>query len=232
MILVAAPTSDKKDYCVNEWVNQLHNLTYLDYEVFVVDNSKDENHRNFFLNKGIECEWVKPEGHPVDYITASQNVIRNKFLSNNYSYLLMIESDVFVPENIIEILLPHNRAVVTIPYFVDYKKEGVRLCNQEVEPFYHSTTRLKHAYESFIDIKGDIQRCFAVGIGATLFHRSIIEQMPFRARNKENEQIENRSVFSDTYFYKDCAEKGIPVYMETSVISEHRYQNWYLNLDI
>ena len=38
-VLVSFPTSDKKDYCVDDFIKQIKNFTYPLYDIFVVDNS-------------------------------------------------------------------------------------------------------------------------------------------------------------------------------------------------
>ena len=43
-VLVAMPTADKKDYCVDEFIEQIKTFTYPLYDIFVLDNSKDPKH--------------------------------------------------------------------------------------------------------------------------------------------------------------------------------------------
>ena len=39
-ILVSCPTADVKDYAFNEWINNVNNFTYNNYDIHVVDNSE------------------------------------------------------------------------------------------------------------------------------------------------------------------------------------------------
>jgi hypothetical protein len=72
-ILVAFPTSDKKDYCVEDFIDQIKSFTYPNYDIFVVDNSKDESHVEMFWNRCFGTMVLKPFMSLLKMITLEAN---------------------------------------------------------------------------------------------------------------------------------------------------------------
>jgi hypothetical protein len=94
-VLISMPTADKKDYCVDEFINQIKTFTYPLYDIFVLDNSKDPKHVKKFWENGIKAVHEPVNGNFKEELARHQNIIRNYFLNGDYDYLLMLESDVF-----------------------------------------------------------------------------------------------------------------------------------------
>ena len=122
-ILIAFPTSDKKDYCVDEFIQQIKSFTYPLYDIFVVDNSKDSKHVRKFWKEGIKAIHEPLKGDFREELARHQNIIKDYFLAGDYDYLMMIESDVFTGECILEKLVSYaevyNAGVVTATYEID-----------------------------------------------------------------------------------------------------------------
>ena len=136
-----------------------------------------------------------------------------------YDYIFMCESDVFPPENIIEYLLHHELPVVTAPYFINYKENHPVVCVQELEPMYINKQSMLLSGDSvFSKWDGELHRVFSCGIGCTLIDMRVFDTVQFRHKEKDREVKTHSSVFSDTFFYKDLQDNGIPAYMDTSVI--------------
>ena len=73
-VLVCCPTSDKKEYCDEEYFEQLQSLTYPNYQVFISDNSKNNQYikkirkyKDIILNMNRRIETIKIR--PITYTT-------------------------------------------------------------------------------------------------------------------------------------------------------------------
>ena len=236
-ILLAAPTSDKKDYCFDKWADTVLNLDYPSYSVMLVDNSHDEEYYHKILDRGIYCIHVKPEGNVVDYITDCQNLIRYYVLKGGYDYLFSLETDVFPQRDTLLSLVLNNKPVVTAPYLVQYKGGDPTICwldanDQHIGKNSYLQTRLVDTKETLHRVTGKLVKVFACGIGCTLIHSEVLREIPFRSEVADNETRMDKSVFSDSLFYIDCMKKKIPCYLDTSLLVRHEYSGWDDNLDL
>ena len=122
-ILIGFPTSSVKDYCLDDFVKQITNFTYPLYDIFVVDNSKDKSHVKEFHKRGIKAISKPLDGDLREELAKHQNIIREYFLNGDYDYLMMIESDVFVGECMLENLISYaecsGAGAVTCTYAID-----------------------------------------------------------------------------------------------------------------
>lgn len=236
-ILIAAPTSDKKDYALDDWVDCVQSMKYPNYSVLLVDNSHNEEYYYKILDKGINCLHVKPEGNVVDYIAECQQLIRYYTLEGGYDYLFSLESDVLPHNDIILSLLHHNKPVVSAPYFVQYKGGDPSICLTKpiVQHFgkeSYMSTQMVNTKEGLSMLTGDLIKIFACGIGCSLIHRSVLERIEFRSSTASNETRTDKSVFSDSLFYLDCMKAKIPVYLDTRELVKHNYREWDSNIDL
>jgi hypothetical protein len=224
-ILVAAPTSDKKDYCLDVYTRQILSFTHPNYDIFIVDNSEDPNHIDRFWDLGLDAERVEPKGSPVEFITESQNIIREKVLMDGYEWLFMLETDVFVPLNILEYLVMYSNPVHTFSYFIS--NEGSALCLQGI------TTQVENKRGMRLDpytgdslFKGEIKPIseykvgmdfdvYATGVGCTFIHRDVLQEVEFRVDK------ESPGIFSDSYFFMDLKRLGISPVLDTTIIPAH-----------
>ncbi len=241
-VLVGAPISDKKDYCLWEWIDSINRLSYPNHDVFLVDNSEDPDYHRKLWEIGINCDHIEPEGTPVEYITKSQNIIRQYALDNDYDYLMFIECDVFCPPEIIEYLLHYDLPVVSGNYFLGEGHEpyggggSLRLSILDIEKDFRHCAKVEpiSLFESFKVFDGKLKKVFATHLGATLICREVLDLFPFRGApdvtGDKQESINNKSVFSDTYFFIDCMEAGVPVYSDMSILLRHDSRSW--NYDV
>lgn len=226
-ILVAAPTSRLKDYCFQDYAQQLRSFEYMNYDTFMVDNSTDPDYVKTIWEAGIDAQHIEPGGSPIEYVTLSQNMIRNKAINGGYDWLFMLESDVFVPPSILQYLMMHANDVHTFPYFI---KNGLEttLCLQAI------TSRVQYQRAQVLDpmtsmsmFTGDVKpisqykigcdvELYATGIGCTFIHRSVLERFEFRINKKAPH------IFSDSYFYNDLRTKKQTAILDTTFLPVHR----------
>ena len=119
-ILVGSPINEMYDYCIEEYTNRLKSLTYKNYDILLVDNSKTDS---FFKKlKTMNVPVIKDTWHeePRDRQVSSRNLLREKAIEN-YDYFLNLDQDVIPPKDIIERFLAHKRRALTGIYF-NYKQ--------------------------------------------------------------------------------------------------------------
>jgi hypothetical protein len=229
-VLVAMPTADKKDYCVEKFIKQIKTFTYPNYDIFVLDNSKDPNHVKLFWKNGIKAQHEPIKGDFREELARHQNIIRNYFLNGNYDYLLMIESDVFTGECIIENLVSYadvySASLVTATYEIR-KKENVlcltatsdsrRVRSEKIMPRNAGYSLMGQGCLPLRQMSTDVDyKITATGIGCTLFSREVLEEIPFRV-----DLTLNKNAFSDTFYFTDAQKKGYEVLINSDLVLHH-----------
>lgn len=150
-ILVACPTHEVKEYAFQRWINCVKNLTYPNYDIYVSDNSPNDDFMNHYKDQ-IPMERIDTtdiESLMVKRLNYSYEAIRQQFLEGNYDRLMIIESDVITPPDIIETL-------------IGWGKDG---------------DWISHAYPTRDNPKEDAIQ----GLGCSLFSRRLMEQYDFQS---------------------------------------------------
>lgn len=145
----------------------------------------------------------------------ARNVIAKHFLKSRATHLLFIDSDMLLPQGILERLLAHNKDVVsalyfgrTLPWPMFQVKKGNKLVVLERFP------------------KNTLFKADSVGLGACLVKRKVIE--------KVNESLgENEPMFKFTYrgkapivgedtnFCEKVREAGFKIFVDTGLEVKH-----------
>jgi len=219
-ILVGCPTSEHKAYCLEEYANAVKNLTYDNYDILLVDNSKGDDYFERIKSLGLPvkksdyCEGAK------ERIVKSRNLIRDVVLNEGYDYFFSLEQDVIPPKDVIERLLAHNKEVVSGVYFKDYEffDKNKRIFKKEVLPLAYMTfDRDKDLMKQlkFKDVSGEglieISLC---GVGCILIDKLILKKIKFR-------YVLDKKPFDDVWFCRDIREKGFKIYLDKSVKCKH-----------
>ena len=236
-VLISCPTAQAKDYCVDEFIEQIKSFTYPLYDIFILDNSPDENHVYKFWNNGIKAVHEPFNGNFKTFsgrkeLARHQNIIRNYFLNGDYDYLLMIESDVFTGESIIENLVSYadvyKAGAVTVTYEIKKEEEEVLCLTSTVDQLgVRSEKLLTRSVGHDIMGKGTLplnhllndtqSKITATGIGCTLFTRDVMENIEFRVDRKLSQ-----TAYSDTYIFTDIKKAGYEVLINSNLICTHK----------
>ena len=222
-ILVGAPTADVKNYCAEEWVNNVKSIIYpSSVDIFLADNSDDSANVEFLRSLGVQSERVKFKKNEsiISRITKGHNLVRKKALEGDYDFLLHLETDIFPPPEVLISLLSHRKSIASISYdiFDMHDREPVML---QLEEAYDSEPsgaiiRGKHNYGAY---DGTLKQAWANGVGCTLIHKSVLEKVKFRFDK-------DRDGFSDSWFAYDIRKLGIPMYVDTSMYAYHQNKDW------
>jgi hypothetical protein len=235
-VLIASPTSKSKDYCFDEWIDNVFSFKYPNYDVVVFDNTSDGGSYSNQLNERVCGKYGKNrikfkaynslKIHGVDVnsihmkLTMSHNDCRDFFLGKDYQYMLHLESDVFPPKDVIERLIFHNKHIVGAGYHIyDGKKRTLLVYNHlELAPN-RIMSKVSTTDDDILLMNGDCISVAQVGLGCTLLSRFVLQKISFRFEPEE-------SAFPDTYFTEDCHQIGVGVFCDTSFICRHENRTW------
>ena len=124
-ILVGCPVSEYHAYCTDEYLARAQELSYPNYDLFLVDNSAADTFSSYLHSKGVS--FVHDFATVKDIkqkIMLSRNVLRKKMLDEGYDYFLSLEQDVIPPKDLIERLLLHKKPIVSGVYYSYYPVQG------------------------------------------------------------------------------------------------------------
>ena len=153
-ILVACPTHECKEYAMQRWIDNVKNLTYPNYDIFVSDNSPTDEHLNRWKDQ-IDIEKINTKGMEelsVKRINYSYEEIREKFLKGNYDRLMTIEIDVIPAKNVIETMFKWGK----------------------------DSDWISHAYPARDASLAEGDELRVQGVGCSLFSRRLIEKYDFK----------------------------------------------------
>lgn len=221
-VLLACPINIVKDYCMAQWLDCIKNLTYSNYDIYLVDNSTNpEWHTKIRYKHNVKIDYVNGYNKEVRELMAlSMEKIRHKALKDNYDYLFILECDIFPPAEIIELLLAHDMPVVGTSYFTEHgEKTRLQLLQiEETKANYYESH-----YLEWLDVlkfyNGKVNYAYANGNGCILIDREVLEQITFRVNEKE-------IGYPDGFFHKDLFMLGIPNFVDTSIIVKHWNSRW------
>jgi len=236
-VLGACPTAAAKNYCFEEWIDNVMNFTYLNYDVRLYDNTDDGGKNANYLNEYVKSEYGNVDGKflaentlvkhnlKTDSIIAkmsfSHNDCRSYALNNGYDYLFHLESDVFPPKDVIESLMFRQKNVVGGLYFTGEGKHRFSMVMERLELSENNITSM-YLYSNGGEIRlfdGDVHRVAQIGLGCMLISRKAMERVPFR-------YVPNQNFHPDTYFSEDCDMLNIPIHLDTSIVCRHENRMW------
>lgn len=214
-ILVGCPTSFHKEYALEQYAEAIKSLTYPNFDVLLVDNSKDNVYfkkikkLNLPVIKGPYFESAR------DRIVASRNILREKILKENYDYFFSLEQDVLPPPDILEKLLQHKKELITAVYFANniipdsQTSELIPLVYKLID---EKTLDMRPLNENELWEAEGLMEVVSAGLGCVLIHKNILEKIKFRY---------DKNTFDDRWFFIDCYDKKIKVFADTSIKCKH-----------
>jgi hypothetical protein len=186
----------------------------------VVDNSKPSTQfEDIFIKNGIPYARSEHHKNPFTRVAEARQILNDRAVQGGYDYLLSIEQDVIVPDNLVDVLLSHNKLIVGAPYIVSSHTDENRWHLDHIV----SASKLDKVLAKVdgvdinewyvtkeIENKGiiPVKSC---SLGCTLISTEVLKQVRVRV----NLDI-NRA--DDSYFFQDCQDLGIPVFLDTSLL--------------
>ncbi|MBI2508197.1 glycosyltransferase family 2 protein [Candidatus Woesearchaeota archaeon] len=228
-ILVGSPVNEMYDYCIKEYVEAVKSLTYGNYDVLLIDNSKTDSFYKKLKSMKVNVIRGKYFEEPRDRMVHSRNILRQKVLEDNYDFFLNIDQDVIPPKEIIGRFLQHKKRVITGIYF-NYKnftpkklgsREGIRF--GRIFPTIWKFTNKKEVIQQLEEgeLTGELMQIASCGSGCLFIHNSVLKKISFHYSKEYDKKEKNYFVFDDAFFCKDLTELKIPIYADTSMICKH-----------
>ena len=235
-ILVCAPTASAKNYCFGEWIENVMNFTYPNFDIRLCDNTDDEGKNVHFLSHfvlekygsivGLNEKFFVENGHLIKVgsviarMAASHNDCRDALLLNDYQFMLHLETDVFPQHDIIEQLLFSRKSVVGALYNRDEGKFRKLMVQSRVYRGFNSFTSINLEPNDEVNfINGELREVASVGLGCVIIERNVFKKIKFRFEKGVNNH-------PDTYFSEDCFRNGIKIFANTSLIARHENRAW------
>jgi hypothetical protein len=230
-ILITTPIYDGKDYCLRDFIDNARQIqrSTPNSHLLLVDNSATDSYvrkcrRQY---RDISFAHVNRGRNSRDAICNSMNYARHHAIRYNYDYIMVLEEDLFPPKNVALLLYRHAKPVVGATYFISSMINGKLVSapciftNSVDEKTRQGGTRLINAKEwNTIISKPGLHRVHGMGLGCTLIDKEIFARFPFW-----NSRVHDGK-HHDVYFYMDLNNNNIPVYVDTSLVVEHRPSDW------
>lgn len=221
-VLIFAPISQVKDYCMPQWLEHISNLTYDNYFIYLVDNSEDRNYFKKYADSfpHIDYSWFNPKGlRSQDFIAESQERGRLYAMEGSFDYMMSIECDIFPPFDVIEQLLSNKKDIACGVYNWGFAEERKPLIQMAEHFDTHFQNRNMDIDEAYYFMDGKPKDIFHAGIGCALISAKVFHKIPFRSEP-------NSDAHSDTWFALDCFMRNFSIVADTSVVCEHQNQAW------
>ncbi|MBS3151239.1 hypothetical protein J4443_02560 [Candidatus Woesearchaeota archaeon] len=222
-VLVGSPVSDLYDYCFGEFADSRKSLTYPNYDLFFIDNSKLESFSKKLKDNNLPFTRIKYLENARERMVRSRNLLREKTLKEGYDYFLNLDQDIIPPKDIIERMLKHNKTILTGVYFVYNSQYSNQQASYLIPTLWVSdidfskasldgaSVRLMHPRELE---DNNVVRVVSCGSGCLLIHKSALEKIEFR-------YDPFFPYFDDNWFCRDAFYNGFDIFADTSIKCRH-----------
>lgn len=237
-VLVGCPTNKNYDYCLARFLKRVKSLSYDNYDVIMVDYSKEDDYFKKIHKKRTAVIKVRPEETQEKSKAKASNVLR-KLTLHAYDYLLSLEQDIIPPKNAIQALLNHNRNIISGVYFnpardgsivpvaytwlkqsefkeilanpIKYPDIALKIKQQGIK----SADELRKQL-SFEDVETNrLMEIKYVGLGCVLIKKDTLKKLVFKAVSEGKERPVN------VIFCEDARKLGQKVWLYTGVKCKH-----------
>lgn len=228
-ILVGSPVNEMYDYCIKEYISAITSLTYKNYDILLIDNSKTAGFYKKLKSMKINVAKGKYFEEPRDRMVYGRNILREKAINENYDFFLNLDQDVIPPKDIIERFLHHKKRVITGIYF-NYKRFTPKKLGEKEGTRYGGLFPTAWAFTDKKDVirqlredelTGGLLQIASCGSGCLFIHNSVLKKIKFHYSKEHDDPEKNYYVFDDAFFCKDLMKLKIPIYADTSMICRH-----------
>lgn len=230
-VLVASPIHDKMEYCLNEFIEAIKNISF-PHDFLLVDNSKDDNFF-FKIKEKIPVIRYSSKESNLKKVVHSRNLILEYAVKNSYDFILMMDSDVIPPKDIIEKLLSHKKDIVSGLYFNEFQSNNeikllpvawFYLTEEEFSELKSksniSVSRFEIRRHMTLE-EAESDKLFEVlypSAGCMLISRKVFEKIKYGL-------LDTSIITSDDiYFFDKAREAGFKMFVDTSIKCRHLFK--------
>lgn len=221
-VLIFTVTYEGKDYALDKFLSHAKQINYPNFRHIFIDNSKGEHYFEKLKGLGLDVHRVARGNSSREAIARAQNFARRIALEDGYDYIFSLESDIYHPPNIVQLLMRHALQVVTGLYMIGDRSAGVRIpCITKLVQTESGMlgTSLLPPEEWFAHVHKGLKQVAAGGFGACLIHKSVFSKIAFFYEP-------TLKGHSDVWFFNECQARGIPVFVDTDILLDHDNVSW------
>lgn len=156
-------------------------------------------------------------------LSYNRNYVVNQFLESGGDWLLMLDSDILITEEILQDMMNvinlYGAKIVTAPYYVvlgdDILLAAQRLQDQEISWAKYDKNKI---YDDIV----------AAGLGCILIHKDVFNAIKFQNTNKypwfadfSNDESSISWVGEDIFFCNKVVESGYKIYLSCNNVAKH-----------
>ncbi len=222
-VLIAIPTYDGMSYCLNEFLEAINKLTYSNFDVLIVDNSKTDEYSEKIRDLGFKVLRSQKFENPRETIVEARNLLRSEFLKGDYDYFFSVEQDVILVPDMIQKMLQHQKDIISGVYYKIREIAGIKnyypllmvACDEQGNAI--ETDKIDCSIRDMYrhEVDGDkLIPVEASGLGCIMILRNVVEKVRFRYDPE-------KQAFDDMLFALDSKKQGFKIWADTSLKCKH-----------
>ena len=221
-VLVGTTAHEGKRYIIDEFLSNVSKFTYPRFDIYICDNSRTSKYSNEIIYKakklGIDI-IVDRDAWCSDFrgrMVTSHNKLRERALKGNYDYLFILDQDILPCSNIIELLLAHNKDVVTGVYKINMGSQGiVNCCAKKRMKLVDGKFQSRWIQDSELN-SGLIEWTGMIPTGCLLLSKQVLEDVVFR----------HDGFLQDCVFYRDILLANHKIFVDSDIMCKHKSSDW------
>jgi len=226
-VLIAAPTSNRHDYVIDEWFECLKKQTFKDFDVLLINTKKDDDYAKKLRGHGarvLENIWDPEKANILVHLANVREQYRKVAVNEGYDYLFNLDTDILLPVDGVEELIGFDKDQVGFVVHVFPKttyqppcvfKHGRVMMNQD------NPKRNGLGYYSWSWVskyRGQLKRVYGTGLGVLLVKRKVFLEVPFRTHPTFR-------FGEDLWYYAEADDKGFESWCYVKRVP-HLNANW------
>lgn len=223
-VLVFTITYSGKDYVYDDFKKMSSLIEYPNMRHIWIDNTNDGGvYYKKLLSDGLEAYHVERGNNSREALARSQEFARKMAVNEGYDYILSLESDLFVPQDVIYRLLGRAKDVVGCLYMIGPSDNRIPCITvpkkDEITKITGSRLLKKGEFENYY--KKGLVAVNGCGMGCTLISREIFTKIPFT-------YYPDLKGHSDIFYHNDVWKNGYSVFVDTDIYCDHKNVPWSL----
>lgn len=209
-VLVAAPTSSRHSYVIDEWLSALAKQTHKNFDILLIDTSEKPEFFEKLCRKGLRVlrnPWDGEKNAIVQHLADVREQYRKIAVKEGYDYLFNLDTDVILPKNGIEELISCDKDQVGYVVHVFPKGmyqppcvfKGGKIVLNKTDPEKNGLEY--YSWDWVSKYKGQLKKVYGTGLGVLLVKRKVFEEVQFRTHPS--------FVYGeDLWYYAEADDKG------------------------
>lgn len=234
-VLVASPTYIGHKHLIGDYIAQFLGFSFQRKHLLLVEAGSEDNDIYYKELKSklsgehsitvLKSPFVNSA---IERLAYARNVIR-QFASNyNFSHVLFLDTDTFIPKDSIERLLSHNKDLAGFICPIKTKSGKLKICALQSGQLLMVKDDVKNENLKMLDFvdgeeimrsRPNLIKVYATAMSPLLVSRKVIESTPFR-------YVPSHPMGEDVGFHIENNGKGFEYFLDTMVTADHQQTGW------